>query len=230
MKKLQKAHDKLRKSHKNIRKAFSKIDDSLIKKVLGKYDSPKLRRSLRKHGDGHILHGAPRTVDELIVADAVVLIVMNSPLLSKNSDFGPTKPLHTIRHWRKKGLEPVAYSTRSGRKYRLHFMTWQQDCEIHGENTRPEAIGNRNLLVKNKPGLDALFQEGKEASTKFINRCKDWAENNRKPFLVITNSRNDFNKSISSFLADVKPENRFRTNVFAKKNGKIMEWISGRLP
>ena len=230
MKKLQKAHDKLRKSHKNIRKSFSKIDDSLIERVLGKYDSPKLRRGLRKHGDGHILHGAPRTIDELIAADAVVLIVMNSPFLGTDSDFNPTTQLHKIPYWRVKGLESEAYSMRSGRKCRLHFMTWQQDCGIHGENTRPKAIENRKILVKSEPSLDAVLREGKKASTRFINRCKDWAEINKKPFLVITSSRKIFNRSISSFLADVESDNRFSTNVWAEKNGKIMEWISGRLP
>ena len=230
MKKLQKAFNNLRKSHKKIRKVFSKIDDSLIETLLGDYNSPKLRRSLRKNGDGYILHGAPRTIDELIAADAIVLIVMNSPFLGADSDFNPTTPLHKIPYWRDKGLESEARSTQSGRECSLHFMTWQQDCEVHGEDTRPKAIGNRKLLVKNEPSLDALFQEGKETSTRFIKCCKDWAESNKKPFLVITNSRKNFNKSISSFLADAKPENRFSTNVFAKKNGRIMEWIRGRLP
>ena len=233
MKKLQQAFDNLRKSHKNIRKAFSKIDDSSIKRILNKYDSPKLRRSIRKHGDGHILHGVPRTIDELTAVDAVILIVMNSPFLSEDSDFDPTTLLHTIPYWRTKGLEPVVYSTRSRRKCRLHFMTWQQDCEIHGINTT-HACRNRRFLVKSNPILEKRLREGEKASLEFVDICKDWTENKEKLFLVITDfrreTRNNFNKSISGFLADIESKNRFSTNVWAKKNGKIMEWISGRLP
>ena len=203
MSKLQKAHNRLRRSHKDIRKAFSKIDDSLSEALLGEYDSPKLRRSLRKYGSGHRLHGVPKSVEEMITADALVLIAGTSPKLSKNTDFNPTLPLKDMSYWRDgKRLRSRIHSARSGEEYRLHFMSWHQNFTIHGEDDA-HALRNLRLLSNNNANFQALINKDEEKATKFINHCKGWLSANGKPMVLVTHTgRNHFDEPILSLISD----------------------------
>ncbi len=203
MRKLQKAYANLRKSHKNIRKGFSKIDDPLIKEFLGKYDSPRLRRSLRKYGCGHRLHGVPRSIEEMINADALVLIAGTSPKLGKSTDFNPKRPLPTMRYWRDgKRLRPQIRSGRSGEEYRLHFMSWHQNFTIHGEDDA-HARRNLNILSRDIANVQSLIEKEEAVSMKFVKECKAWLYKNEKPMVLITNPiRSQFYEPISGLRCD----------------------------
>ena len=83
---LRQAHANLLACYKYIKKEFADLDDPTFERFLGKYNS-KFRQQVRKHGDGYTMRSVPSSVDEMLSADHVVLIVMNSPLLNHNSVF-----------------------------------------------------------------------------------------------------------------------------------------------
>ena len=227
MKELQKALNHLKKCHRDVRKELARIGTSVFEEFLGEFYSRKLHQDMKKYGDGHILYGVPRRIDELTKADAVVLIAVTSPKLSATSDFNPTTPIYTIPYWRDgKGLSPLARSTRSGQEYRLHFMSWQQNFAIHGKDDA-HARRNRRLLIANRPILEFLLQQEMEASMKLVNRCMDWSGDDGKPMIVITHAgRNKFDEPILSLTngsAHIKANLRGR-------NHQIMGRISDVLP
>ena len=202
MKKLQKAINDLNKCHRATRKELAKIDDLVIREFLGEFYSPELKQNMLKYGDGHVLYSLPRSTDELNAVDAVILIAATSPKLSVNSDFNPSTPLHTIPYWRDgKGLSPITRSTRSGREYRLHFMSWQQNFAIHGKDDS-HARKNRRLLLSTNPRFEMLFQKEEGASIEFIKRCKDWVDANGKTMVLVAHTgRSNFNEPILSLKA-----------------------------
>ena len=230
MRKLQKAYTKLQKSHKNIGKAFSKIDDSLSEELLGEYDSPKLRRSLRKHGSGHRIHGVPDNIDKLIDADAVILIAGTSPKLSKTTDFNPTLQLPAMHYWRDgKRLSAQARSVESQTNYSLCFLSWHQNFTIHGEDDS-HARKNLNLLLNDIVDLQALLQKEDEKATQFINACKDWLISNEKTLIVVSDhSRTKLSESISN-LEDSNSNVRHIKAKLRGRNYQIMGQISEVLP
>lgn len=230
MSKLQKAYTRLRRSHKDISKAFSKIDDSLSEALLGEYDSPKLRHSLRKYGSGHRLHGVPKSVQEMINADVLVLIAGTSPKLSKNTDFSPTLPLTDMSYWRDgKRLRSQIHSARSGEEYRLYFMSWHQNFAIHGED---DAHARRNLrfLSNNNANFQALINKDEEKATKFISACKDWLISNEKILVIVSDhSRTKLSEPISN-LEDSDSNIRHIKAKLRGRNYQIMGQISDELP
>ena len=229
MRKIQRAYTKLQKSHKNIRKAFSRIDDSLSEALLGEYDSPKLRRSLRKYGSGHRLHGAPRSIAGMTNTDALILIAGTSPKLSKSTDFDPTLPLLDMSYWRDgKRLRPQVRSTRRGEKYRLYFMSWHQNFTIHGEDD-DQARRNLNLVNHNIANFQVLVQKDEEKAAEFINACKDWFISNGKPMVIVSDySRENLSEPISKLMKS--PHVSHIKSKLRGKNYQIMGQISAELP
>ena len=226
---LQKNFDNLKRCYDGIRNEFAKIDDSVVIKFLGKFDSPELRQQVNKYGDGHILHSIPKNVDDMVNSDAVVLMAVTSPLLSDKSDFNPFTPLHTIPYWRDgKRLEPRVHSTTNSREYRLHFMSWQQNFAIHGMNDS-HARKNRQLLLKNNYRLQCLFEQYKVASIKFVNQSKHWLGDNGKSMILISHySRITFQEPISGLIDDTGVRH-IKTNLRGN-NYTIMEKIRECLP
>ena len=230
MKKLQNAFDNLRKSRRKTRKAISKINKSVVEEFLGEYDTPKRRLNLSKYGCGHILYGAPGSTHELVAADAVVLFAMTSPLLGPATDFNPTRRLETMRYWREgKGLRKQVRSTQGRRKYSLHFMSWQQVCEVHGKCDK-HALNNRELLVAGNPALESIIERENNASQEFVNQYTEWLCKHEKPIVLITNSpRKQFDKLISNLL-DNDEVIRIKAGLRAPKNYQIMGRIRDKLP
>lgn len=203
MKKLQKALNDLKKCHKDIRQELAKIEDSVFEEFFGEYYSKKLQQDMKRYGDGHVLYGIPRTIEEIATVDVVVLFAMTSPKLGATSDFNSATPLCTIPYWRDgKALNSRVTSTRSRRDYKLHFMSWMQNVAIHGTDDS-HAKRNHKLLVTNAPKLRTLFNREIEASTKFINHCKGWLSDNGKPMVLVTHTgRNRFDEPILSLISD----------------------------
>ena len=229
---LKRAFDGLTRCHEAIRSEFAKIRPAVYKEYLGKLDS-QLRRQVKKYGDGHALYSLPGTVDELKQVDAVVLFAVTSPKLSETSDFNPFTPLHEIHYWRDgKGLSPWIYARNE--QYRLHFMSWQQNFAISGENDS-DARKNYKLLVETRPNLQGLFQKEKEASILFVYRCGEWLESNRKRMCVITHSsRSEFEPPISSLIANpnvshIKANLRGNNRQIMGRIGEELERIKARL-
>ena len=229
MKNLQKSYDNLMRCYDGIHNEFAGIDDSVVMKFLGEFDSPELRQQVKKYGDGHILHSIPINVDDLVNTDAVVLIAVTSPLLSDKSDFNPFTPLHTIPYWRDgKLLETRIHSTTNSLEYRLHFMSWQQNFAFHGVDDS-YARRNRQLLLTRNFNLLSLFEQYKVASIEFVKQCKHWLGDNGKSMIVITHySRRTFQEPISGLIDDPEVKH-FKTNLRGK-NYKIMDKIRECLP
>ena len=224
---LRRAHADLLACYEEIREEFADLDDQTLGRFLGKYDSPKLRQQVRDHGDGHTLYSLPGAVDELEAVDAVVLFAVTSPKLGDASDFNRFTPLHEIPYWRDdKRLRPRVSA--GIRRYRLHFMAWQQNFSIHGVDDA-HARRNRNLLLKRKTNLNWLFQQERDAAIEFVTQCCDWLTNNGKSMVVISQiGRINFTEPILSLRA-----NPLVICIEAQLRGKsygIMEEISRRLP
>ncbi len=222
--------DSLAKCHVDIRKELVNIDSSVFKQFLREFYSDKLLQDLKMYGDGHVLYSLPKNVEELNSVSGVVLIAVTSPKLSSDSDFNPTTPLHTIPYWcNNKRLNQVVRSNQSGREYTMHFMAWQQNYAIHGIND-DHAHVNYRLLIDNKPSLENLFQRETELSIEFIKRCKEWLDDKGKPMVLITHfGRTKFNEPILT-LKSSSSIIHIKANLRAKRNYKIMEQISDRLP
>ena len=229
-----KSLDNLKKCHKQTRNELAKVPEATIKEIYGESYSKKLHREMKRYGDGHSLYGIPKTIKELKGADAVVLFAMNSPSLGADSDFNPFTPIPTIHYWR--GIESQVRSSKSNAEYQLHFMTWQQRCEIHGKDTA-QARKNRKLLIREQPRLDALFQREREASIEFLELYKNWLLDCGNPFILIINCQiqnvNNLDKVVWRFWNDPSTCS-FKAEIFGKnremKNRGIMRLISDNLP
>ena len=201
MDELSKSLSNLKRVRSKIQKEFAGLEDSVLRQFLGQFDSPELRQSVRKYGDGHFLYSLPRSVKQLQAIDGVVLFAMTSPKLAADSNFNPFTPLHTIPYWDGR-IQPLTQSRKSGRKYRLHFMAWQQNFHIHGKND-PDARKNLRLLLNHRPVFRALFQEAEDASREFIYSCRDWLLNQKKPMVVISHKpRKTFKEPVSVLIDD----------------------------
>jgi len=229
MNELKKALDNLKKCHTHIRNELAKVPESIIKEVYGEFYSLELKQNLLKFGDGHSLYGVPRTIGKLTAVDAVILIGMSSPKLGSDSDFNPFTPLHTIPHWRDdKRLSQQVRSTKSQKEYRLHFMSWQQECEIHGKDDK-HARKNRVMLVNKNPILKSILRQEREASREFIKLLKNLPDNSEKPWIVLTNSiKKNLDETILSLLDD--PDVIHIKTGLRSKNYKIMGLIGDKLP
>ncbi len=222
-KELQYAFDDLLHCHDKIREEFSQIDDSTLERFLGEYNLNSLRQQVREYGDGHTLHSIPEDVGELISANAVVVIAMNSPLLNENSNFDPFKPAHTVRYWRDgKGLKP--YVTVNERQYSLWFMVWEQKCSIHGTTTA-KARKNQSFLQRHYPKLRAYLQEERQKSERFILLYKDWSVARNRLMIILTNARKNFFKPPIQPILETPQVKHIRANLYGP-NRRIMGYIS----
>ena len=221
------AHTNLMACHKEIRGEFGDLDDQTLARFFGNQDSPELRRQIREHGDGHALCSVPRTVDEMKAVDAVVLFAVTSPKLNQRSAFNRLTPLHTIPYWRDDKRLRHTLSTRT-RRYKLHFMSWQQNFSIHGIDDA-HARTNLNLLLKHRPNLDRLFKREKAAAIEFVAQCSDWLTRHGNSMVAITQTgRANFSEPISGLIANsavIRIEAQLRG-----KNYRIMERIRESLP
>ena len=231
--------DELRKSLSNlktvrskIQKEFAGLEDSVIRQFLGQFDSPKLRQSVRKFGDGHFLYSLPRSVKQLQAIDGVALFAMFSPRLDVESNFNPFMPLHTIPYWHKR-IRPLTQSKSTGCGYRLYFMAWQQNFNIHGI-CDAHARKNRRLLLDHRPILKALFQQAEDASIELAMGLRHWLRDHEKQMVVITNSakKKNFREPISSLVRDPHVIH-IKAKLWGKNwgnNFRIMHQIGEQLP
>ena len=231
MKNLQKSFFKLQKVRQDTGQAFSKMDDTLIEKFLGEHGNPRVHQSLKEYGDGHILYGIPASFETLLSQDALVLFSMNSPLLNGNTDFNPTRKIETLPFWRKKGLTAKVHSTTSNQRYNLRFMSWQQKDVVHGITT-PDAKERHDFLIRNRPDLNYIFRQEKDAATNFLNLYIDWLAKNEKPIILVINSQiriiDNLEETMRSLWHDPRIHS-IQAKVFGK-NMNMMAHIQNELP
>lgn len=225
--KLRRALQNLKKCHSDIRVEFSKLDDAVYRQYLGSLDSG-LRQHVKKYCDGHVLYSLPRTIRDIRSVDATVLFAVTSPKLSDSSNFDPFTPLHEISYWSVgKGLRQFVNST-NGRRYRLHYMAWQQNFAIHGIDDA-HARRNLKLLVRERPKLVDLFRRECTSSIAFVKSYTDWLLANKRPvFLVTQFNRTVFEEPIST-LIDHASVVHIRANLRGN-NRTIMRSIVSDLP
>lgn len=153
--------------------------------------------------------------------DAVVLFAMTSPKLNGDSVFDGT-PLHEIPYWRDKmRLRPVVQV--EGQTYRLLFLSWQQNCAVHGKDD-PHAKRNRKLLSQNQRISRLLEQESKLAS-EYITTLADWCHATQRPFLLFHQRKVE---SLHSALLGVVRSNKAvctSARLRGSKNYKIMDCL-----
>ena len=220
---MQQAFNDLLQCHENIRNEFSRIDDSVLAEFLGEYDTKRLRQQVRKYGDGYTLRSIPKDIDSILGIDVLVILVMNSPKLGKDSEFNPFTPKHLIPYWRDgKGLQP--YTVVNGRKCKLRFISWEQKYSVHGK-TDPDARKNQNLLQRHYPMLSNYLQEERQASERFILQYIGWLVTQKKQVVVLTNYRKkSFDQPISQLLT-ASHIIHIPTKLFGP-NRRIMGYIS----
>ena len=185
MDRLEEAFRNLREVHRRLQSEFIQLHQSIIDEYLEEY-SEVLSSQLREYGDGYTCHSIPRSIVEPNTTDAIVVVAVTSPKLNKDSDFDPTTPLHTIPYWRDtKGLRPEATSKVSDRKYRLHFMSWQQNCSVHGRDDH-HARKNRRLLINSRSQFNQLLDTEKRAAIEFVHHLSDWFRQKGKILVPLT--------------------------------------------
>ena len=230
MNELKKSLDNLKKCHKQIRNELAKVDNSVIREFLGEFYSPELKQNMLKFGDGHVLYSLPTSVRELSIIDVVVLLQAFSPKLGKDSSFDPFRPLHTIPHWSdRKKISPHIHSLTSGREFKLHFMSWQKNFAIHGEDD-DHAKRNRKLLLNCRPNFGELFHKEEATSIAFIHHLRDWLDDNSKPIIVITDY---ISKGVDDRISSLTANPNAAIHIEAQIRGpgqRIMRQISEVLP
>ena len=198
---MRQAFNDLLQCHENIRNEFSRIEDPVLAEFLGEYNTKRLRQQVRKYGDGYTLRSIPKDIDSILSIDVLVILVMNSPKLGKDSEFNPFTPKHLIPYWRDgKGLLP--YTVVNGQKRKLRFISWEHKYSVHGK-TDPDARKNQNLLQRHYPKLRNYLQEETQASARFILQYIGWLVTQKKQVVVLTNhqkQKESFNQPISQLL------------------------------
>ena len=224
---LRRAFRDLKKCHSDIRSEFSKLDESVYRQYLGTLDS-QLREQVKEFGDGHVLYSLPKTSKDIRSVDAVALFAVTSPKLNESSNFDPFTPLHEISYWSGgKGLRQYVESM-NGRRYKLHYMAWQQNFAIHGIDDT-HARRNLRLLVRERPELVELFRLERDSSKRFVEGYTGWLLANKRPvFLVTQFNRNVFEEPVST-LIDHASVVHIRANLRGT-NRTIMRSIVGSLP
>ena len=228
---LRQAHADLLACYKDIRQEFADLDDPTLTHFLGKYNSSQFRQQVREHGDGYTMRSVPRTVEEILLADEVVLIVMNSPLLDRDSVFRLHASLPEIPYWRdRKGLKSKARLR--GGMAKFQFLVWEQDCGVHGEKIKgkstPQALANERLLISQRPRLKQLLNAQAQKSEELLWSYKAWLESRDPTLIVLTNTdRGKFEPPIDQLLSD-DTVLRIRTKLF-ETNRNIMDQIICKL-
>ncbi|MCY4529225.1 MAG: hypothetical protein OXD46_09400 [Chloroflexi bacterium] len=221
------AFERVKECHQSISREFAGLGNQPIRAFLGEFNTPRLRKQVKRYGDGHTLCSLPESIEELKTVDAVILVAVTSPKLSTESDFNRFTPLHTIPYWRDgKGLRPQI------RKHRLHFMSWQQNFAIHGVDDA-HAHRNYRLLLANSRNLESLFQREREAEIGFINSCREWFDSNGKQMIVLTDPiRKRFDEPIAGLIDDpqvhhIKTRLRGKNRTIMRKIGDSLESPEG---
>ena len=199
---LRQAHADLLACYKDIRHEFADLDDSTLARFLGKYNTPKFRQQVREHGDGYTMRSVPRSIEEILLADVVVLVVMNSPKLDHNSVFKLHAPLTDIPYWRKDKRLRSEARLQNGDLAKFQFLVWEQVCGVHGENDR-RAITNQRFLFEARPRLNQLILAQTEKSEELLSSCKGWLESLDRKLIVLTNAlKKKFAPPIYQLLCD----------------------------
>ena len=225
---LRQAHADLLACYKDIQQEFTDLDDSTLACFLGKYDSPQFRQEVREHGDGYTLRSVPRSVEEILLADVVVLIVMNSPKLDCKSVFKLHASLPEIPYWRDgmKGLRSEARLC--GDLTKFQFLVWEQKCGVHGETT-PKALENQHFLLRKRPHLKQLIPSQARKSDKLLWSYMGWLENLDRGLVVLTNARRkDFCPPIPQLLGDDSVLH-ISTELFRQRNRTVMDEVIHKL-
>lgn len=190
------AHADLLASYEKIREEFADLDDQTLARFLGKYNSAQMRQQVREYGDGYTIRSVPSHVEEIFLADVLVLIAMNSPKLDNNSVFSPHTPLTDIHDWSEyRCLRPEAY-LQNGDHVKFQFFVWEQDCAVQGEvNKRGEstrnARKNQRFLFNQRPRLRELHRLQEEMSEGFLSSCKEWLRSHDRKLVVLTSCRRE---------------------------------------
>ena len=221
---LRQAHADLLACYKEIREEFADLDDQTLARFLGKYNSPQLRQQVRQHGDGYTMRSVPSSVEEILFADVLVTVVMNSPKLDHCSVFRLYVSLTDIPYWRDKKCLRSEGRSQNGDLLKFQFLVWEQDCAVHGETT-PKARANQQFLFGQRPRLRELIPAQEQKSEKLLWSCKDWMGSLGRRLVVLTNaSRREFKPPITQLLSDetVLP---IPTELFRCRNCTIMDEI-----
>ena len=225
---LRKAHADLLACYKDIRQEFTDLDCSTLTRFLGKYNSAHFRQQVREHGDGYTMRSVPSSADEILCADEIVLIVMNSPKLDDKSVFRLHASLPEIPYWKygMKGLRPEARLC--GNLTKFQFLVWEQKCGVHGETT-PNALENQHLLLRQRPHLRQLIPSQARKSDKLLWSCMGWLENLDRRLVVLTDARRkDFCPPIPQLLRDDSVLH-ISTELYRKRKDTIMNEIIRKL-
>ena len=231
---LRQAHADLLACYKDIRQEFADLDDQTLARFLGKYNSAHFRQQVREHGDGYTMRSVPSSAQEILLADVVVMIVMNSPLLNHDSVFRLHASLPEIRYWRrdKRGLRSKA-RLQNGDLARFQFLVWEQDRGVHGENisgkSARQALANEQLLIEQRPCLRQLLQEQAQKSEELLRSCMNWLESIDRKLIVLTSKKKkEFNPPIAQLLSDDRVLH-IPTELFGRRECTIMDELIWKL-
>lgn len=145
-------------------------------------------------GRGYPLYSIPRNVNDWYNADAIVVFIMNFPLLDKNSVFDPFCPLTEIKFW-KENLGLIS----TVKNKNIQYLVFEQLNPCTGEDIS-HANNNRNWLESN---LELEFENSIALSHEVLNVLvvlqanKTKNSNGRKPFILFTNAaKRNFSEEI----------------------------------
>ena len=230
---LRQAHANLLACYKDIRKEFTDLDDVTFKRFLGKYNLLKFRQQIREHGDGYTMRSVPSSVDEILHADHVVLIAMNSPRLDCDSVFKLHAPLTDIYHWKEEKRLRSEATLQSGDLVKFQFLVWEQDCGVHGENingrSTPQALKNKRLLIEQRPHLRRLLNVQAEKSEELLWSCMDWLESLERKLIVLTSCKRKVLKPPITQLVKEITVLHIPTELFGWRECTIMDEIICKL-
>ena len=199
---------------------------------LGKFYLPTLRSQLREYGDGYTLRSMPFSVDEILGADKLVVVVMNSPKLDRYSVFDPHADLAEIPYWKKKGLRSEVSLPEVGTRT-VRFLVWEQNCPVHGEAVKgrsdSKAKENFKLLSKQLPRLRELIPAQEMASERLLMACKEWLSDQDRKLVVLTNKgRACFRDPIRQLKGDVSVKHIPVSDLFGQ-NRNIMDAVENEI-
>lgn len=211
--------------HARLRSAFATLDDATLERILGAdLNCPHLRDQIRKHGDGYTMHLRVASVEVLREdVDVVVLFAMTSPKLNRESVFGGT-PLHEIPYWRdSRRLCPEVQV--ESQTYRLLFLSWQQNCSIHGKDDA-HARRNRKLLNKGET-FRRLFEQEPQLASEYIKALGQWCHVTDRAFLLFRHHQRQLEDLQPALLHLVRSNNAvcMSTSLRGPKNYKIMDCL-----
>lgn len=195
---------RLSECHAKLRSEFATLGDVTLGRFLGpELNCPQMRERIRNDGDGYTMHLRVDHAARLKDYEAVVLFAMTSPKLDRDSVFDGTA-LHEIPYWRdKKRLCTVVQV--ANKEYRLLFLSWQQNCPIHGKD---DAHATRNKkLLSNNDRIRRLLEEEPKLAREYLATLGDWYHAHRLPLLLIRHHQRSLCK-LHEALLDLVRSNR----------------------